>query len=146
MSHSHSLSLCLSLSHSLSQPRPPSLSLPPLSIPSLSPSVSLSHCVPTQRGTLLTTAGPCGLNGPIVPCPADGACSSAGAPATASITTATARQCRRATATSRSVTSAVSDLFSRSQHSYDHVISFSFISSCFVWFCFSTLFYFDSIM
>lgn len=53
-------------------------------------------------------AGPPGLNGPIVLCPVEGAFSSAAAPATASITTARARRCRRETATFRSVTSAVS--------------------------------------
>lgn len=60
------------------------------------------------RATPLRMVGPPGLNGPIVLCPVEGAFSSAAAPATASITTAKARRCRRETATFRSVTSALS--------------------------------------
>lgn len=54
------------------------------------------------------TDGRRGLNGPIVLCHVGGASSSVDALATVSITTVRAAQCRPATATYRSVTSAVS--------------------------------------
>lgn len=71
------------------------------------------------------TAGRRGLNGPIVPCRVGGASSSVGALATVSITTARAPLCRPATATSRSVTSDVS------QHNI-HVDN-KYVDPVFIW-------------
>ena len=79
------------------------------------PSFSYSLLLPSaQRATLQRMAGRRGLNGPIVLCLVGGASSSVGALVTVSITTVRAPLCRPATATSRSVTSAVSNTKYRS--------------------------------